>query len=154
MAAGAIEECDRLLDMINTMLLIAKTEAGVDRPASVPLNLNRIVREACELFRPMSEDKRVSLSCSENEPLYVRGDTRLIQRMIANLLYNAVKYTPPAQKTVSVIVLPEAAGQVALMVRDSGIGISPTDQRQIFDRFYRCDQSRSQPGTGLGLSLA
>ena len=76
----------------------------------------------------------------------------MIQRMLSNLLDNAIKYTP-CGGSVNVSVS-ENDNQVTLSVKDTGWGISPTDLPRIFERFYRCDQSRSQAGIGLGLSLA
>jgi signal transduction histidine kinase len=153
MAASAIEECDRLLGMINTMLMISKTEAGVERPAREKMDLAVLAREACELFGTMAEDKGVSLSCNASGQLDICGDTRMIQRVIANLLDNAIKYTG-AGGTVVVSVSENGEGAAVIAVKDTGIGISARDLPRIFERFYRCDQSRSVAGTGLGLSLA
>ena len=94
MAASTIEECDRLLDMINTMLMISKTESGVDNFSCEEIDLTGLVREACELFEPMAEDKGVTLRCDVPERSLLAGDTRMIQRMLSNLLDNAIKYTP------------------------------------------------------------
>ena len=152
MAAGAIEECDRLLAMINTMLLISRTEAGVERPAREEIDLAALVREACELFGTPAEDQGITLRCSVPERCVITGDNRMVQRLIANLLDNALKYTP-AGGSVEVTVFQNAAGAV-LTVKDTGSGISAGDLPRIFERFYRCDQSRSVAGTGLGLSLA
>jgi len=153
MAASTIEECDRLLDMINTMLLISKTEAGVDKLSREEIDLCGLVRDACELFLPMAEDKGLTLSCDVAGEWHVNGDTRMIQRMLANLLDNAIKYTPPGGN-VNVSVSENNEREAVVTVKDSGIGISPNDLPRIFDRFYRCDLSRSEPGIGLGLSLA
>jgi heavy metal sensor kinase len=153
MAAGTIEECDRLLDVINTMLMISRTEAGVDIPAQVPLDLAEIVREACELFALAAEDKGLSLSSEAPESCRISGDLRGIQRMLANLIDNAVQYTD-AGGTVRVSVADGHDNTVILKVEDTGIGMAEPDLSHIFDRFYRCDTSRSPSGTGLGLSLA
>jgi len=153
MAASTIEECDRLLDMINTMLMISKTESGVDKLSREEINLAGLVREACELFEPTAEDKRVTLSCDVPPKSQIVGDNRMIQRMLSNLLDNAIKYTPSGGK-VSVWVSENDGKEVVVTIKDTGIGISPNDLPRIFDRFYRCDQSRSNPGIGLGLSLA
>jgi len=153
MAASTIEECDRLLDMINTMLMISKTESGVDKLSREEINLTGLVREACELFEPTAEDKRVTLSCDVPPKSQIVGDNRMIQRMLSNLLDNAIKYTPSGGK-VSVWVSENDGKEVVVTIKDTGIGISPNDLPRIFDRFYRCDQSRSNPGIGLGLSLA
>ncbi len=152
MAASTIEECDRLLDMINTMLMISKAEAGVDQLSREEIDLGGLVREACELFEPTAEDKGVSLSCTVSDRIHFVGETRGIQRMFSNLLDNAIKYTPSGGLvTVSVV---ENDNQVIVSFKDTGYGISSSDLPRIFERFYRCDQSRSQAGIGLGLSLA
>ena len=153
MAASTIEECDRLLDMINTMLMISKTESGVDRLSLEEIDLAGLVRQACELFEPPAEDKRVTLGCDVPNKSHLVGDNRMIQRMLTNLLDNAIKYTPSGGK-VSVSVSGNDERYAVITVKDTGIGISPNDLPRIFDRFYRCDQSRSTPGIGLGLSLA
>jgi signal transduction histidine kinase len=152
MAAGAIEECDRLLAMINTMLMISRTEAGVEKPARESLDLTALAREACELFGTPAEDQGIALACSVPETCPVTGDHRMLRRLIANLLDNALKYTQ-AGGSVELTVF-QNAGSAALTVRDTGSGISAGDLPRIFERFYRCDQSRSVAGTGLGLSLA
>jgi heavy metal sensor kinase len=152
MAASTIEECDRLLDMINTMLMISKTEAGVDKIAREDLNLAGLVREACDLFAPTAEDKGLSMTCLVPGQQPFSGDIRLLQRMLANLIDNAINYTPSGG-TVTVS-LSDDGGNFLLSVTDTGIGIASSDLPKVFDRFYRGDQSRSQPGVGLGLSLA
>src|SRR4030095_13178731 len=93
MAASTIEDCDRLLDMINTMLLISKTEAGGEKPSREEGDVAALVHKACELFEPMAEDKNVILHYATAEKILVRGDARMLQRMLANILDNAVKYT-------------------------------------------------------------
>jgi heavy metal sensor kinase len=153
MAASTIEDCDRLLDMINTMLLISKTEAGVEKPAGEEVDIAALIRRACDLFSSIAEDKNLGLSYDAPEKTLVRGDPRMLQRMLSNILDNAVKYTPSGGKIA--VALTGAKNQhVVISIRDTGAGISSADLNRIFERFYRCDQSRSQPGTGLGLSLA
>ena len=152
LAASTIEECDRLLDMINTMLLISKTEAGVDKLSREEIDLAGLTREACELFEPSAEDQGITLSCMASDGIRMFGDARMVQRMFSNLLDNAIKYTPPGGKVT--ISVSEKDALVLVSVQDTGCGISPGDLPRIFERFYRCDQSRSKPGIGLGLSLA
>jgi len=153
MAASTIEECDRLLDMINTMLMISKTESGVDKLPREEIDLAGLVREACELFEPIAEDKGITLRYDVPNERHLIGDNRGIQRMFSNLLDNAIKYTPSGG-VVSVSISEKDGKDVVITVKDTGMGISPDDLPRIFDRFYRCDQSRSKPGIGLGLSLA
>jgi signal transduction histidine kinase len=138
--------------MINTMLMISKTESGVDKLSHEEIDLAALVSEACELFNPTAEDKGVSLNCDVPKRSHFLGDTQMTQRMISNLLDNAIKYTPSGGSvTVSIT---ENETDVLVSVKDTGCGISPDDLPRIFERFYRCDQSRSQSGIGLGLSLA
>jgi heavy metal sensor kinase len=153
LAASTIEECDRLLDMINTMLVISKTEAGVNKLDAVEMDIGAMVRDACNLFQAPAEDKGIRLSCDADGHFKIYGDHRLIQRMIANLLDNAIKYTPAGGR-VDLTVHADEHDFVSLSVTDSGIGISDTDCTRIFERFYRCDPSRSEAGIGLGLSFA
>jgi heavy metal sensor kinase len=153
MAASTIEECDRLLDMINTMLLISRTEAGTEITTLKSINISEVVANACELFTPGAEDKGIMLHCSISDGIYLNADTRMVQRMFSNLFDNAIKYTPSGG-SVSVDVSENVAGQVTISVSDTGMGIPPADLPHIFERFYRGDQSRSLAGIGLGLSLA
>jgi len=153
MAASIIEECDRLLDMINTMLLISRMESGVDRKEVAPMDLAAVVREACDLFQPLAEDREIGLTCLVPESVPFSGDLRQIQRMVANLIDNAVKYTS-SPGGVTVALHQEGHDGVNLIVDDTGMGISEEDLPHIFERFYRCDHSRSREGAGLGLSLA
>jgi len=153
MAASTIEECDRLLDMINTMLVISKTEAGVSRLEKTEIDIGSVMRNACELFQSAAEDEGLTLVCHADENFKVYGDMRLIQRMIANVLDNAIKYTP-SDGRVDVSIHAGRNQSVEIAVTDTGIGISEEDLAHIFERFYRCDPSRSQAGTGLGLSFA
>ena len=153
MAASTVEECDRLLDMINTMLVISKTEAGVNKLDAKDLDISALVRDACELFRSPAEDKDLRLVCDVSDNFSISGDNRLIQRMIANLLDNAIKYTP-AGGSIEVTVNTLNNDAVAITVKDTGIGIFEKDMPRVFERFYRCDPSRSEAGIGLGLSFA
>jgi len=153
MAASTIEECDRLLEMINTMLVISRTEAGVNKLDAKEMDIAAAVTNAWELFEAPAEDKNLKFTCDAAGPLRVSGDQRLIQRMIANLIDNAIKYTS-AGGTVKVAVHRQNDHSAVITVKDSGIGISDQDLPHIFERFYRCDPSRSEAGIGLGLSFA
>jgi heavy metal sensor kinase len=153
LAAGTIEECDRLLDMINTMLVISKTEAGAGQLDIKEMDIALVARNACDLFQSLAEDKEISLGCEIQNNLRLQGDVRLVQRMIANLLDNAIKYSHKGAK-VDLAVYSKSSRTIEISVKDFGIGISEGDLPHVFERFYRCDPSRSESGTGLGLSLA
>jgi len=148
-----VEECDRLLDMINTMLMITKAESGLHPLDAQEVDMARLVRDACELLAPLAEDKGLSLTCDTPDTCDLVGDPHMIQRILSNLLDNAIKYTSSGGAVK--VSLYEEDGRAALVTfHDTGMGIPPADLPHIFERFYRCDQSRSEPGTGLGLSLA
>jgi heavy metal sensor kinase len=153
MTASIIEECDRLLDMISTMLAISRFEAGVGALKKEQMDLVGIVRDACELFRPLAEDKKLSIGCRTPESLDYTGDAGMLQRLISNLLDNAIKYTPPGGDVT--ILLERREDNVAVLtIGDTGAGIAEEEITHIFERFYRGDESRSTEGTGLGLSFA
>jgi signal transduction histidine kinase len=152
MGANTIEECDRLLKMVNTMLEISGAEAGVSHLTKEKTDMARVVRELCELFQPSAEEQGVTIISEISDSSFVYGDIQRLQRMVANLLDNALKYTPSGGTVTASVDTNK--GQVVISVNDTGIGISKDEVPNIFRRFYRCDQSRSQAGIGLGLSLA
>jgi signal transduction histidine kinase len=153
MAATAVEECDRLLEMINTMLFISRTDAGVTQPVLKVIDIAAVARGACGLFQSLAEEKKIALTWDVPEHIEMKGDIRLIQRMLANLLDNAIKYTPEGGWVkVSLRLNPDRS--LSVTVQDPGVGISEKDLPHIFERFYRSDPSRSQAGAGLGLSFA
>jgi len=147
-----IEECDRLMHMINTMLDITETESGTATLDCTVLDMQALVADACELMRPLAEDKGLSLRCRLERGAFVYGNTPLLQRMIGNLLDNAIKYTASGGEVE--VSLERNGDWIALALRDTGVGIPETETEKVFERFYRGDDSRSAQGSGLGLSLA
>jgi heavy metal sensor kinase len=152
MAVNTIDECDQLLDMINTMLEISETEAGAVTLASEEIDLSSLLQDVCDLFRATAEAAGLTIFFKPCENSFVQGDNTKLQRLMVNLLDNAVKYTP-AGGSITVAV-EQSDGQVLISFSDTGIGISKEDLPKIFTRFFRCDPSRSQAGCGLGLNLA
>jgi signal transduction histidine kinase len=151
MAVSTIEECDTLIDMINTMLDITEIEAGVNEAKMEKFDLVELVSSACDLFRPIAESKKIRLQSNFPESLQWRSDRKRMQRIVTNLLENAIKYTS-TDGSVTVSAENEK-GIVKIDIKDTGSGIAESDIPFIFQRFYRCDQSRSKGGVGLGLSL-
>jgi heavy metal sensor kinase len=151
--AGTIGECDHLLAMVDTMLLIAEIESGRRPRGTDRVDLNHLLGEACDLFEPVATEKGVHLVFQgDGEPLPVAGDTGALQRVVANLLDNALKYTPSGGH-----VWVHAAVRGDLLdfrFHDTGVGIAPGDLPHVFERFYRGDPARRERGSGLGLSLA
>jgi len=151
-ASDTIEECDRLLQMINATLDVAEAEAGARDMVKQKVNISQLVQDACDLFEAMAEQKRIKLVCHLDDGCHIDGNIQNLQRMLANLLDNAIKYTF-ANGQVD-IVLTCTRQNIEIMVRDTGMGIPENDQTRVFDRFFRCDQSRSHDGCGLGLSFS
>ncbi|WOH36089.1 ATP-binding protein [Thalassotalea fonticola] len=151
-SADIIEECDRLIHMINATLDLAEMEAGAATINMTAVNFSKLINDACDLFQPLAEEKLITIKMNIIESCYVTGDEEKLQRMLANLLDNAIKYT---DKNGQINVeLSNGGSHINLLVKDSGIGIPEEEQGKIFERFYRCDQSRLQRGCGLGLSFA
>lgn len=145
-----IAEADGLLGTFNALLLIAEAEAGARREALAVVDLAEIARSVAELYEPAADEKGLTLTVASDPGIPVQGDRHLLSQAIANLLDNALKYTPAGTVTLRARRSGEAA---RVEVADSGPGV-PADRREaVFDRFVRLEGSRSTPGNGLGLSL-
>ena len=151
-AGSIVEECDRLLLMVNTMLDISEAEAGVLKMTFVEMDVAAMARQCVELFGPAAESRQISLRLDAPAPAVVRGDLQRCQRMLSNVLDNALKYTEPGGAVQ--VTVRSSGDAVTIAVRDTGAGVDPSELPRIFDRFYRGDRSRHQAGNGLGLSLA
>ena len=148
-----IGEADQLLATFTALLDIAEAEAGSPRAQLAPLDLAAFARDLADLYEPVAEEKGLSLTLDAGRaPVEVRGDRHMLSRAIANLVENALKYTP-AGGTVRVAVTPDGA-MARLTVADNGPGIPAEERERVFDRFYRLEASRTTEGNGLGLSLA
>ncbi len=152
MASTTIEESDRLLDMINTMLLISKTEAGEGNFTFERMDLSYMVQDACELFLPLAEDKKIKMAPDIQPQVFVDADIKMLQRAVSNILDNAIKYTQKGG-TIQVSVH-KNENEAIIVIKDTGIGIESHYFEKIFERFFRTESSRTTSGTGLGLSLA
>ncbi len=145
-----IAEADRLLSTFNALLSIAEAEAGSRRETMAVVDLAEIARSVGELYEPVADEKGLTLTVDSDTLLPVHGDRHLLSQALANLLDNALKYTPGGAVALSAH---RTDGTARIEVADSGPGI-PADRREaVFDRFVRLEGSRSTPGNGLGLSL-
>jgi len=150
--AANVEECRRMLTLINTMLDITKTESGTNKLHLEEFDLAQLLDQSIELFSMLAEQKNIQLRCRVPEmQVKICGDRTKIQQMIANLLDNAIKFTADGGLVDVNLQLERSA--VNLSVRDTGCGMTEEESKQVFKRFYRADSSRSLPGNGLGLSL-
>jgi heavy metal sensor kinase len=148
-----IEEFDHLNQMINNLILLSKFDATQGELKMAPLRLDLLIKDLCNLFQVLAEQKKIELSVGEIEEVTIVGDKIRLQQLFTNLIDNAIKYTSEGSIRVSV----EKNEEVALVkICDTGIGIPKEEQEKIFKRFYRVDKSRSKEtgGVGLGLSIA
>lgn len=151
--AAIIEESDHLTEIINTMLEIAQTDSGLAHIDMNTVDIAALVADACELFMPVAEDAGISMTLdTDDDAVEISGDAARLQRVVANLLDNAIKFTSAGGHIRCRI---ESSDHTArLIITDTGIGISAEALPHLFERFYRADNSRSTPGNGLGLSYA
>ena len=159
---STIEESEGLIRTFDALLMIARAEAGEAGRGMVELDAAEIAREVGELYEPVAEEKGLSLVVEAPAPVAVRGNRELISQALANLIDNAIKYTPagapaPAGADVTAPTITVTASvdgdRAVLTVADRGPGIPEDDRTHVIDRFVRLEESRSQPGSGLGLSL-
>ena len=149
--ADCVEESDRVLVMLNTLMDISEAESGAMPLKREPVALAAVVERACDLYRDVADGKGVALRADADPAVVVAADRVRLEQVAANLLDNAVKYTPPGGE-VLVSVVGEGPRAV-LQVSDTGPGIPPNELPRIWERLFRGDKSRAERGLGLGLSL-
>ncbi|HET6470167.1 MAG TPA: HAMP domain-containing sensor histidine kinase, partial [Geminicoccaceae bacterium] len=148
---ATVRDADALIHTVNALLDIAKAEAGGPDEGVAPLDLAAVTRDVAELYQPLAEDKGLAFAVGTDDALPVRAGRHLVAQAVANLLDNAVKYTPAGGRVM--VEARAAPAGPTLLVADTGPGI-PEDQRErVLERFVRLDTGRSTPGNGLGLSL-
>lgn len=147
------EQSSDMLELINTMLEISQTDCRLDRTPREAIDLCAFLRETADLYSTLVDDQKLSLELElPSEAIVFSGHRGRLQRLLGNLLDNAIKFTSGGGKiTVS---LARAADGISLRVADTGCGIAPEEIPHVFRRFWRSDSSRSLPGNGLGLALA
>lgn len=148
---GAIADCDKLLTVFTALLRIAQIEAGAKRSEFAVVDLQELAVKAGEIYAPVMEDMGHGFSTQLAAVPALKGDRQLLLQLIANLLDNAITHTPSGCTVVLSCV--EVAGQAVLTVGDNGPGIPAGERDKVLRRFYRGEQSRTTPGSGLGLSL-
>jgi heavy metal sensor kinase len=149
--ADCVEESDQIVTMLNTLMDISEAETGMIKLDRQRVNLSALLREIVDVYQYVTENKGVLVKNSAPLELMLTADPSRIKQVIANLLDNAIKYSP---RGGTVDLEAEHNGRdVVFRVKDTGIGIPPAELPKIWDRLYRGDQSRSQKGLGLGLSL-
>jgi signal transduction histidine kinase len=157
---ATIEESDGLIRIFDALLMIARAESGEPRAGMTAFDAAEIARDVGELYEPVADEKGLALRVEAATPAPVKGNRELIGQALANLVDNAIKYAGKAPERADgvvreIVVTAQAEGdRIMLGIADHGPGIPAADRARAVERFVRLEQSRSLPGSGLGLSLA
>lgn len=148
----ALTDADNLLKTFSAVLAISRLEAAGQAPDPVPFNAGEVAEGVSELYEPFCEEKGIEFVAEVDPDLVVTGNREFVAQALANLVDNAVKYTPSGG-AVRVRARRRSTGEVEFSVTDTGPGVPDVDRARIAQRFVRLENSRSEPGVGLGLSL-
>jgi signal transduction histidine kinase len=150
---AAVADVDRVISIFNALLRMAEIDTGMRRSGFVDVNLGELCAHAVEFYVPAAEVKDITLSYKDEAgSLHALGDQLLLAQAVNNLIDNALKYTPAGGRVTVTTVRP-GADAAAMVVTDSGPGMTTAQQERATERFFRGDASRGTPGVGLGLSL-
>jgi signal transduction histidine kinase len=150
-----ISESDKLIKTFNALLMIARAEAGAPSGAFADVDVSAVASDVAELYEPVAEEQGLTFETAIAPDVRLRANRELIGQAIVNLIENALKYYEPVEgKTGRINVgVRAAAGRVLIEVADNGPGIPAEDRARVVERFVRLEKSRTEPGSGLGLSL-
>lgn len=146
-----IKDMEELVATFNSILKISELEAGTDISAFEPCDLRDILLSLTELYEPLALEKRITLLCEIRSALPIRAEKNLLSQAFANLIDNAIKFTPEGGRVT--IGCETAPGEIAITIADSGPGVPAQYYDKVFEKFFRLEQSRGSKGNGLGLSL-
>ena len=146
-----LSEADRLLSTFNALLSISRIETGKQISQFKDLELDQLLQDVIAFYEPLAEEKSISIM-TDIEPAQLNGDRHLLFQAFANLLDNAIKFTPD-NGNIKISLHKISNSKSRITIHDTGPGIPENELDKVFQRFYRCDNSRSTTGTGLGLSL-
>jgi signal transduction histidine kinase len=149
---AAIAKADDILGLFAALLRIAQIEGGARRAAFQRLDLGALLAQMRELFEPVADEAGHVLQLSVRDGAIIRGDRQLLTQLFSNLIENAIVHTPPG--TCIALSLTVGEGRAVARVSDDGPGVPRDEHERLFRRLYRREASRTQPGHGLGLSLA
>lgn len=154
-----IEDADELIKTFNALLLIARLEAGAVEETAATFDLGQLVRDVAELYEPVAEEAGLALAVEAGHGVTIRANPQLIGQAVANLIDNAIKYgrradhAPEPREAEIAVRVERRDANAEISVADQGPGISAADRERALKRFVRLEESRTRPGTGLGLSL-
>ena len=150
-----ISESDQLIRTFNAILMISRLESGYSAEATTRVSLNETIADVVELYEPAAEEVGVTVEAKAGRQITVGGNRELIGQALSNIVDNAIKYSAEGvDKPLVSVSLEQRGREIFLAVSDNGPGIPEADRRRVTERFVRLETSRSQPGSGLGLSLA
>ncbi|HWA42367.1 MAG TPA: HAMP domain-containing sensor histidine kinase [Hypericibacter adhaerens] len=150
-----LNESDKLIRTFNALLMIARAEAGAPSGVLADVDVSAVAADVAELYEPAAEEAGMTLETAIAPDVHLRGNRELIGQALVNLIENALKYYEPAEGKAGRISLGvrAEAGRVRIEVGDNGPGIPAEDRERVVERFVRLEKSRTEPGSGLGLSL-
>ena len=146
-----LADVDHILAIFHALLRIANIEKGARSQHMREVDLRKIIQDVAELYEPVAEESEIAFNVTTGANLTIKGDGDLLFQLFANLIDNAIKFSPP-NTTISLKVNRDG-NQIIASVEDQGPGIADEEKENVFKHFYRSDASRSTPGNGLGLSL-
>jgi signal transduction histidine kinase len=154
---ATIEESDGLIRTFDALLMIARAEAGQAREHMTDFDVAEVAKSVADLYEPLAEENRLSLKVEAPGPLMAYGNRELVSQALVNLVDNAIKYGRPEAEAVTpeiVVRAERVGGSIRLVVADHGPGVPEADRVRVLERFVRLEANHTQPGAGLGLSLA
>jgi len=148
-----LSQCRRLQELLDDLLTLSRMEGVAPPLEREPVDLHAVIRHSVDLLAPAARDKQVAIRVEEEPVPPLFGDADGLERLLLNLLDNAIKYNRPEGEVT--LRLSQCGGEAVLEVSDTGIGIPPESMPRIFERFYRVDKGRAREegGTGLGLAI-
>ena len=152
--SGIIAESEALIRVFDALLTIARAEAGYSSDIMGEVDAGKIAADIVELYEPVAEEQGAQLQSALDEGLIVRGNRELLGQALVNLVDNALKYGAECEKPSVLVSARRVGGSIEICVADHGPGVPPQDRERVIGRFVRLENSRSRPGSGLGLSLA
>lgn len=150
--AQALDDTDGVLKTFGAVLAIARLQAAGQAPNPTNIDPAVLGADIAELYEPLCEDKGIDFKAELVPDLTIRGNQEFLAQALANILDNAVKYTPPGG-AIMLRVRRRSSGEVEFSVTDTGPGVPEEDRERVVERFVRLENSRNEPGAGLGLSL-
>jgi signal transduction histidine kinase len=150
--AQALEDTDGVLKTFAAVLSIARLQAAGTAPDPVLFDPAELAANIAELYEPLCEDKGIDFAAELSRDLQARGNREFLAQALANILDNAVKYTPTGG-AIMLRVRRRSSGEIEFSVTDTGPGVPDSDRERVVERFVRLENSRNEPGAGLGLSL-